>query len=159
MRNIIIVLWVILVTFFAAPIVANFVSGVPAEEIPEVIQKEAETDQLEITGAEEEGNKAMYTFNAGKDFGVAVFVHYADNYSYDEGAMANGEKYIDVSLDTGWDVYQYKVTRGGPELVGVMAMSGSYRMYIILAAVLAVITIGGAIFSRIKKNKPEKTHR
>ena len=33
--------------------------------------------------------------------------------------MSNGEEHIDVNLDTGWDLYQYRGTADGAEQVGI----------------------------------------
>ena len=91
MRNIIIVLWLILAGFFVSPAVSCFISGTSYDNVEDVIRAEAETDDIQITAEEEHGNKAMYCFNTGNDFGIAVFNHYADNYRYEDGVMANGE--------------------------------------------------------------------
>ena len=155
----IIVLWVIFIAFFASPIIVNFASGAPADEIESIIAKEAEVGEFEIIAQEEEGNKAMYAFKTEKDFGVAVFTHYADNYSYDEGTMSNGEKYIDVSLDTGWDVYAYKVTKDGAELTAINKMSGTYRMYAIIAGLFAIITVICLIYGKATKKKKETARK
>ena len=53
----------------------------------------------------------MYCFQTGSDFGAAVFSRMGERYCYQESTIGNGEKYIDVRLDTGWDVYH--VLRNG----------------------------------------------
>ena len=45
------------------------------DNVEDVIRAEAETDDIQITAEEEHGNKAMYCFNTGNDFGIAVFNH------------------------------------------------------------------------------------
>ena len=155
MRNVIIVLWVILVGFFASPAIACFISGTSHDNVVEIIKTEAETDEIKITSDEEQGNKAMYCFDTQNDFGIAVFTHYADNYNYEEGVMANGEEYIGVRLDTGKDIYRYNVTKNGAEFTGKDSFEGSYRTYGIIAAILAVFTIIAAVYGMTagKKNR------
>ena len=155
MRNIIIVLWLILAGFFVSPAVSCFISGTSYDNVEDVIRAEAETDDIQITAEEEHGNKAMYCFNTGNDFGIAVFNHYADNYSSEEGVMANGEEYIGVRLDTGKDISRYNVTDNGAEFTGKDSFEGSYRTYGIIAAILAVFTIIAAVYGMTagKKNR------
>lgn len=153
MRNVIIVLWVILVGFFASPAIACFISGTSHDNVVEIIKTEAETDEIKITSDEEQGNKAMYCFDTQNDFGIAVFTHYADNYNYEEGVMANGEEYISVSLDTGKDIYRYNVTKNGAEFIGKDSFKGSYRTYAVIGVILALLTVAAAVYGSISGRK------
>ena len=156
MKNIIIVLWIILTGFFIMPIAESFMSGVSESEVMTVIQRESEADDIEITAEEIHGDKAMYCFKTKNDFGVAVFTHYADNYSYSEGTIANGDKYIKVRLDTGWDVYQYNVMKDGAELINIEHSAGNYRIYAVIGAVLLVITAVYIIYRTVFEKKKVK---
>ena len=156
MKNIIIVLWVALIGFFVLPIADSFVSGFPENEVMAVIQRESEADNIKITAEEIHGDKAMYCFKTNNDFGVAVFTHYADNYSYSEGTIANGDKYIKVRLDAGWDVYNYNVTRNGAELINIEHSAGNYRIYAVIGAVLLIITVGYALYRTVFSRRKQR---
>ena len=115
MRNLLIILWLILIGVIAVPVCLDYMNGTPKDDVLSVIQRETETDDIRVTLEEEIGNKAMYCFQTGSDFGAAVFSRMGERYCYQESTIGNGEKYIDVRLDTGWDVYQYYVTADGEE--------------------------------------------
>ena len=132
MKNFIIVIWLVFAAFFLFPTAVTYISGHPGSEVTAIIEKESEADDIQITAAEEHGIRSMYAFRAGDDFGVAVFSHFADNYDYEEGMMSNGEEHIDVNLDTGWDLYQYRVTADGAEQVGYERFGGIYRIYAVM---------------------------
>ena len=79
MKNFIIFMWVIFTAFFLFPIASNYMSGSPESEIVSIIEKESEADDIKVTASKEHGNKSMYAFTAGEDFGVAIFSHFGDN--------------------------------------------------------------------------------
>ena len=49
MRNFIIAIWLIFAAFFVFPMVTNYSSGSPESEVVSIIEKEAETDDIQIT--------------------------------------------------------------------------------------------------------------
>lgn len=158
MRNVIIVLWVTLIGFFAVPIAVSYMAAVPQEEVEAVIQRESEADDIRVTSEEIHGNKAMYSFSTKKDFGVAVFDHFGGKYSYSEGTMGNGEKDVKVRLDTGWDVYKYRVTKEGTELVEIEKSAGNYKIYAVIGVALAAVTVISVFYGAVmrRKNRPDK---
>lgn len=156
MRNIIIVLWITLIGFFAAPIAVNYVSGIPHQEVESVIERESEADNIIITADEEHGNKAMYCFNIKSDFGVAVFSHYGDKYSYVEGTLANGGDAMTVRLDTGRDLYIYDVNETGAKLIEIQRFGGTYKIYAMTALAMAVITVIYIIYRLSVRNRKPK---
>lgn len=157
MKNFIIFMWVVFAAFFLFPVAAGYMSGSPESEIVSIIEKESEADDIKVTATEEHGNKSMYGFTAGKDFGVAVFTHFGDNYKYQEGTMSNDEEHIDVNLDTGWDVYEYKVTAEGAQQVAFHRFGGIYKVYVMIAAVMVIFSIAGGIYAvRLKKKHEEQ---
>lgn len=158
MRNFLIIVWIVLISFFSAPIITDYVGGSPENEVVSIIEKEAEADNIEITAVENQGNKSMYTFTAGNDFGVAIFSHLGDKYRYREGTMSNGEDHIHVNLDSGWDMYKYRVTSEGAEQTNVKEFSGMYKIYVIVAAVMVVVSIIAAI-NGVKQKKIQEEQR
>ena len=137
MKNFIIVIWLVFAAFFLFPTAVTYISGHPGEH----------------------GIRSMYAFRAGDDFGVAVFSHFADNYDYEEGMMSNGEEHIDVNLDTGWDLYQYRVTADGAEQVGYERFGGIYRIYAVIAAVMLALSIAAGIYGAVMKKRREEQRR
>lgn len=137
MRNLLIILWLILIGVIAVPVCLDYMNGTPKDDVLSVIQRETETDDIRVTLEEEIGNKAMYCFQTGSDFGAAVFSRMGERYCYQESTIGNGEKYIDVRLDTGWDVYQYYVTADGAQQKKIETYQGVYRIY--LAAFLILL--------------------
>lgn len=156
MRSIIVALWLIFGAIILAPVVINYAAGDPYDEVLAVIETEAETEVIKITGEAAKGNRLLLTFTARDDFGVAIFSHYGDNYRYEEGTISNGMDYIDVNLDTGWNIYVYKVTASGLYAEGVRRGEGIYRTYTVTGVCLGMITVIAIIISRIKKRKTEK---
>ena len=73
MRNLLIILWLILIGVIAVPVCLDYMNGTPKDDVLSVIQRETETDDIRVTLEEEIGNKAMYCFQTGSDFGAAVF--------------------------------------------------------------------------------------
>lgn len=159
MKNFIIVIWLVFAAFFLFPTAVTYISGHPGSEVTVIIEKESEADDIQITAAEEHGIRSMYAFRAGDDFGVAVFSHFADNYNYEEGLMSNGEEHIDVNLDTGWDLYQYRVTADGAEQVGYERFGGIYRIYAVIAAVMLAFSIAAGIYGAVMKKRREEQRR
>ena len=159
MRNFIIAIWLIFAAFFVFPMVTNYSSGSPESEVVSIIEKEAETDDIQITSVEEHGNKAMYAFNTDNTFGVAIFNKFADNYKYSEGTISNEFEDIDVYLDTGWDVYRYKVTDKGAEQVGFERFAGVYKIYSIIAVIMVIVSIRAGIYGVRQKKKHEEQRR
>ena len=159
MKNFIIFMWVIFAAFFLVPIASNYMSGSPESEIVSIIEKESEADDIKVTASEEHGNKSMYAFTAGEDFGVAIFSHFGDNYNYQEGTMSNDEDHIDVNLDTGWDVYEYKLTAEGAEQVAFHRFGGIYKVYAMIAAVMVIFSIVGGIYGIRTKKKYEEQRK
>ncbi len=159
MKNFIIAIWLIFAAFVIVPIGIDFVTGQPEDEVTAIIEREAEADDIVITAVEKHGNKAMYAFTAGDDFGVAIFSNFADNYKYSEGAMSNGQADIDVYLNTGWDVYIYKVTWDGARQVAFERFGGEYRNYAIGALAMAVISLIAVLIGRRVKKKHEEQRK
>lgn len=151
----IIVLWLVLIGIIAGPVVMNFTSGVEQSETLSIIERESEASNVRITAREEHGNKAMYCFAADSCFGVAIFDHYADNYSYSEGTISNGESYIAVRLDTGCDVYRYNITADGAQLTGMENFKGIYRLYAAGAGILVLITAAYVVYGKVMRRKGE----
>lgn len=159
MKNFIIAIWLIFAAFVIVPIGVDFVTGQPESEVNAIIEQEAEADDIVITAVEKHGNKAMYAFTAGDDFGVAIFSDFADNYKYSEGAMSNGQDFIAVYLNTGWDVYRYKVTEEGAQQVDFERFAGEYRNYVLGAVAMAVISLIAALIGRRVKKKHEEQRK
>lgn len=130
-------------------------NGTPKDDVLSVIQRETETDDIRVTLEEEIGNKAMYCFQTGSDFGAAVFSRMGERYCYQESTIGNGEKYIDVRLDTGWDVYQYYVTADGAQQKKIETYQGVYRIYLAAFLILlgASLLYGLGNMRRRNKNK------
>lgn len=153
MRNLLIVLWVIFFGVIAVPAVLDYMNGTAKDDVLSVIQRETETDDIRITLEEELGNKAMYCFRTGSDFGAAVFSRMGDRYCYQESTIGNGEKYIDVRLDTGWDVYQYYVTAEGAQQEKIETYQGVYRIYLAAFLILLGASLLQGFWSMRRKNK------
>lgn len=153
MKNFIIALWLILAAFIVVPIGVDYASGEPESEAMQTIERESEAENVRITAVEKHGNKAMYAFTAGDDFGVAIFSSFADNYKYTEGTISNGQDHIDVYLNTGWDVYRYEVTEKGARQTGFEKFGGVYRIYAAAAAVMAAVSIAAAIYSNRRRKQ------
>ena len=127
MRNLLIILWLILIGVIAVPVCLDYMNGTPKDDVLSVIQRETETDDIRVTLEEEIGNKAMYCFQTGSDFGAAVFSRMGERYCYQESTIGNGEKYIDVRLECvpvlrngGWSAAEEDrdVPGGIPDLSG-----------------------------------------
>lgn len=156
MKTLTAALWLILAAAFLTPMITCYSSGIPESEIMETIRMEAESDRIEIFAQEERGNKVIYAFSTGADYGVAVFSHVADNYRYEEGILSNGQGTIDVNLDTGWDIYEYEVTGQGMEMRSIREGEGIYKSYATVAAILAAITAALSINGRAKRRRKKK---
>ncbi len=157
MKNFVIVIWLIFAAFFIFPMAANYLSGVPESEVISIIEKESEADGIKVVDFEEHGNKAMYVFSAGDDFGTAVFFHVGDKYKYMEGTMSNGDTHIDIHLDTGWDAYEYRITDSGARETDFQKNGGVYRTYAIIALIMVLISIAAAVNGvRMKKKHEEQ---
>ena len=159
MRSFIIVIWIVIAALFLYTPAEAYISGQPESEIAAVILKESEAEDIQITAAEEHGIRSVYAFRAGDDFGVAVFSHFAGRYDYEEGMMSNGDEHIDVNLDTGWDMYQYRVTADGIQQVGYQRFGGIYRMYAAAAAVMLFFSIAAGVYSSAAKKRRRDRHR
>lgn len=153
MRNFLVILWLILIAVIAVPVGLDYWHGTPKADVYAVIQRETETDDIRITLEEELGNKAMYCFQAGDDFGAAVFSRMGDRYCYQESTIGNGEKFIDVRLDTGWDVYQYYVTAEGAQQERIETGKGVYRIYLTAFAILLAVSLLYGLWSMRKRKK------
>lgn len=157
MRNVILAVWLIFAAFIFVPVISNVAGGQPEEQVTAIIEKEAEAKNIEITAEEKQGNKAMYAFKAGDDFGVAIFSHFADSYKYIEGTMSNGQKKIDVNLNSGWDMYRYKVGPAGAEQVEFDRLGGSYMTYALLFIGMVIVSLIAMVYgARIKKKHEEQ---
>lgn len=159
MKNFIIALWLIFAAFFIFPIGTNYISGQPESEVLSIIETEAEADDINVTSVEEHGNKAMYAFMAKDRFGVAIFSKFGDNYKYLEGTVSNDLEDIDVYLDTGWDVYKYKVTEKGAEQMDFERLGGVYKVYAIIAIIMVLISIAAGIYGAKMKKKHEEQRK
>lgn len=159
MKNFVIVIWLIFAAFFVFPIAANYLSGVEEGEVISEIQKESEADDIEVVDIQEHGNKAMYVFDTGDDFGTAVFFHIGEKYKYMEGTMSNGDTHIDIHLDTGWDAYEYRITEKGAQQTDFQKNSGVYRTYAIIAAVMVAVSIVAAMYGARTKKKHEEERK
>lgn len=160
MKNVIIMMWLIFAAFVIFPIAADYISGDSESEVVSIIEKESEADDITITAAIEHGNKAMYVFKVGEsEFGVAIFSHFADNYGYEEGIMSNGDDHIDVNLDTGWDIYKYRVTADEALETEYDRFGGVYRMYAMIAAILAIVSVAGGIYGIHAKKRYEEQRK
>ena len=153
MKSIVVALWLIFGGIVLAPVVINYVAGSPYDEVLPIIETEAETEVTQITGETAEGNRLLLALTARDDFGVAIFSHYGDNYKYEEGTISNGMDYIDINLDTGWNIYVYKVTAGGLETSDIRMGEGIYTTYVAIGVCLGVITASAIAFSRFKRRK------
>ncbi len=161
MKNAIIMMWLVFAAFVIFPMATDYISGEPESEVMSIIKKEAEADDISVTATEERGNKVMYVFTVGEggeDFGVAIFSRFGDNYHYDEGMMSNGEKSIEVSLDTGWDTCDYSVTAAGAEETAFERFGGVYRIYAIVAAIMVVLSVAGGIYG-VRANRKYEEQR
>ena len=153
MRNFLIILWLILIGVIAVPVGLDYMNGTAKDDVLAVIQRETETDDIRITLEEEIGNKAMYCFQTGDDFGAAVFSQIGERYCYQESTIGNGEKYIDVRLDTGWDVYQYYVTADGAQQQKIETYRGVYRIYLAAFLILLAASLLQGLWSIRKRRK------
>ncbi len=153
LRNLLIILWLILIGVIAVPVGMDYMNGMPKDDVLSVIQRETETDDIRITLEEEIGNKAMYCFRTGSDFGAAVFSKTGNRYCYRESTIGNGEKYIDVRLDTGWDVYRYHVTADGAQQEEIETYQGVYRIYLAAFLILAGLSLLYGFWSLTRRNK------
>lgn len=156
MKSVIVVLWLAFGVFLLTPIITTYVAGDSYDQVFSTIETEAETEVSRITGEVARGNRILLAFTAGDDFGVAIFSHYGDNYKYEEGTMSNGMGSIDVNLDTGWNIYGYKVTASGLYTADIRRGEGIYRTYAMTGGFLAVITGMAVALSRIKKRKSKE---
>lgn len=156
MKSIIVALWLIFGGIILTPVVINYAIGSPYDEVLSIIETEAETEVTQITGEAAEGNRLLLTFTARNDFGVAIFSHYGDNYRYEEGTISNGMDDIDINLDTGWNIYVYKVTADGLHTQDVRTGEGIYRTYTVTGVCLGMITVIALFLGRVKKRKADK---
>ena len=69
------------------------------------------------------------------------------------------EDHIDVNLDTGWDVYEYKLTAEGAEQVAFHRFGGIYKVYAMIAAVMVIFSIVGGIYGIRTKKKYEEQRK
>lgn len=153
MRNLLIILWLILIGVIAVLVCLDYMNGTPKDDVLSVIQRETETDDIRVTLEEEIGNKAMYCFQTGSDFGAAVFSRMGERYCYQESTIGNGEKYIDVRLDTGWDVYQYYVTADGAQQKKIETYQGVYRIYLAAFLILLGASLLYGLWNMRRRNK------
>ena len=96
MRNLLIILWLILIGVIAVPVCLDYMNGTPKDDVLSVIQRETETDDIRVTLEEEIGNKAMYCFQTGSDFGAAVFSRMGERYCYQESTIGAQQKKIET---------------------------------------------------------------
>ena len=97
-RNLLIILWLILIGVIAVPVCLDYMNGTPKDDVLSVIQRETETDDIRVTLEEEIGNKAMYCFQTGSDFGAAVFSRMGERYCYQESTLETERN----TLTCGW---------------------------------------------------------
>ena len=50
MRNLLIILWLILIGVIAVPVCLDYMNGTPKDDVLSVIQRETETDDIRVTG-------------------------------------------------------------------------------------------------------------
>ena len=131
MRNLLIILWLILIGVIAVPICLDYMNGTPKDDVLSVIQRETETDDIRVTLEEEIGER----------------------YCYQESTIGNGEKYIDVRLDTGWDVYQYYVTADGAQQKKIETYRGVYRIYLAAFLILLGASLLYGLWNMRRRNK------
>ena len=159
MKNAIIMMWLIFAAFVIFPMATDYMSGEPESEVISIIEREAEAAAVTVTATEAHGNKVVYAFTVGeKDFGAAVFSRFGDNYHYDEGMMSNGEKHIDLNVDTGWDIYDYSVTAEGIQQTGYEKFGGVYRIYAIVAGIMVILSVAGGIYG-VRANRKYEEQR
>ena len=139
MRNLLIILWLILIGVIAVPVCLDYMNGTPKDDVLSVIQRETETDDI--------------CFQTGSDFGAAVFSRMGERYCYQESTIGNGEKYIDVRLDTGWDVYQYYVTADGAQQKKIETYQGVYRIYLAAFLILLGASLLYGLWNMRRRNK------
>lgn len=49
MRNLLIILWLILIGVIAVPVCLDYMNGTPKDDVLSVIQRETETDDIRVT--------------------------------------------------------------------------------------------------------------
>jgi len=161
LRSLITAAWLILLAFIFVPAAVDYTTGVSYDRIDTVMKLEAESKNLQVIEAEQQGNKLLVAFETGNDFGVAVFSCVKEHYRYEEGLMSNNRDYIDVNLDVGWDIYQYRVSQDGIGLMKIREEEGVWKKYADTACMLAVVTLALCIFRRLRKKsrRREKKRR
>ena len=152
MRNFLIILWLILIGVIAVPVGLDYMNGTAKDDVLAVIQRETETDDIRITLEEEIGNKAMYCFQTGDDFGAAVFSRIGERYCYQESTIGNGEKY---RRPAGHGLGCVPVLRDGGR--GAAAenrdVPGVYRIYLAAFLILLAASLLQGLWSIRKRRK------
>ena len=161
MRSLITAAWMILLAFMLVPAGIDYFTGVSYDRIDTVMKVEAESLDLHVIDEEAQGSRLLVAFETGNDYGVAVFSCVKEHYRYEEGLMSNDRDYIDVNLDVGWDIYQYRVSEDGIELMEIREDEGVWKKYADAACALGVLTIALCIFRCLRKRsrRREKKRR
>ena len=153
MRNFLIILWLILIGVIAVPVGLDYMNGTAKDDVLAVIQRER---RRMISGSHwrrKLETRPCTAFRRGDDFGAAVFSRIGERYCYQESTIGNGEKYIDVRLDTGWDVYQYYVTADGAQQQKIETYRGVYRIYLAAFLILLAASLLQGLWSIRKRRK------
>jgi hypothetical protein len=156
LRSLITAAWLILLAFILVPPAVDYTTGVSYNRTGIIMELEAESDEIHIIGEEHQGNKMLMAFDTGNDYGVAVFSCVKEHYRYEEGLMSNNKDYIDVNLDVGWDIYQYRVSDSGIELMRIRENEGIWKTYADVACMLAAATLALCIFRGLRKRSKRK---
>lgn len=156
MRSLITAAWMILLALMLAPPTVDYFTGVSYDRTEIIMKLEAESKDLYVIDEEPQGNKLLIAFETGNDYGVAVFSCVKGHYRYEEGLMSNDRDYIDVNLDVGWDIYQYRVYENGIELMKIRENEGVWKKYADAACMLAAVTIALCIFRRLRKRSKRR---
>ena len=85
--------------------------------------------------------------------GRQCFLGWESGTATQESTIGNGEKYIDVRLDTGWDVYQYYVTADGAQQKKIETYQGVYRIYLAAFLILLGASLLYGLWNMRRRNK------